>query len=191
MRNRFFRELSKYKPIDSGGKLFNNMGGPIASKAALLRESKFTIAFENESHSGYTTEKIAEPMHAESLPIYWGNPDVGLDFNTRSFINVHDWPSMDAAIERIIEVDRNDELYLEYLRQPWMHGNRLNRYVDPANLLAWFERVFESPPWSAGLQRNHRRLFRLDGAVDAWNSIQRRVRRTARKWAYQLERNGA
>ncbi len=188
MRNRFFRELSKYKRVDAGGRVFNNMGGPIADKLALLRESKFTIAFENESRSGYTTEKIAEPMHAQSLPIYWGNPDVGLDFNTRSFINVHDWPSMEAAIEHIIEVDRNDELYLEYVRQPWFLGNRVNRYVDSENLLSWFGRVFNNPSWAAGLSRTPSRLLRMDRAVDTWASIQRRIRRTARKLAYQFER---
>jgi hypothetical protein len=187
-RNRFFHKLSKYKPVDSGGKLFNNLGGPIKDKLALVRQSKFTIAFENESHSGYTTEKLAEPMHANSLPIYWGNPDVGLDFNSRSFITLHDWPSIDAAIEHIVEVDRNDELYLEYLRQPWYHDNRMNQYVDPENVLAWFERVFENPSWAAGLKGKTRTVMQFDLAADMWSSIQRRLRRTARKLVYRFDR---
>lgn len=186
-RNRFFLELSKYKRVDSGGRLMNNMGGPVADKIALLRESKFTIAFENESRSGYTTEKIAEPMLACSLPIYWGNPDVGLDFNPRSFINAHDWPSMEAVIERIIEVDRNDELYVEMMRQPWYHGNRVNRYVDFGNFLDWLEGVFSSSRPTATRNRSGR-VIRFDRAADSWETFQRRMLKLGRKVAYQWDR---
>ena len=41
--------------------------------------SSRTIAFENSSFPGYTTEKIFEPMLEGSIPIYWGNPRVDED----------------------------------------------------------------------------------------------------------------
>ncbi|MCC7085993.1 MAG: hypothetical protein IT427_13405 [Pirellulales bacterium] len=187
-RNRFFRELSKYKPIDAGGKLFNNLGGPIADKLVLLRQSKFTIAFENESQSGYTTEKIADPMRAGSLPIYWGNPDVGLDFNPHSFINLHDWPNMQAAIDHIIEVDRNDEQYLHYLRQPWFHDNRINRFANSDRLFTWFETIRNSTDGAAARKKHWQQSLRFDQANDAWESVRRKLRRTARKLVYQWDR---
>ena len=105
-RNRFFRELSKYKQVDAGGKLFNNVGGRVPNKIDFIRKYKFTIAFENESFPGYTTEKLIEPMMVNSLPIYWGNPRVHLDFNRESFLNFFDYGTQDALIERIIEVDQ-------------------------------------------------------------------------------------
>ena len=79
-RNRaeFFEKLSRYKPVDSGGRYKNNVGGPIQGgskgKIEFLRSYKFNIAFENGSYPGYTTEKIWEAMMARTLPIYWGNP---------------------------------------------------------------------------------------------------------------------
>ena len=130
-RNKFFRMLHRRKPVDSGGRHFNNLGKPIANKLAFIRDYKFTLAFENSSSSGYTTEKLVEPMMAGSLPIYWGNPEVARDFNPRSFINVSDFPSFDAAIEHILKVDADDGLYLSYLREPWFNGNTPPQWFDP------------------------------------------------------------
>ena len=130
-RNRFFRKLHRRRHVDSGGRHFNNLGAPIADKLAFIRDYKFTLAFENSASPGYTTEKLVEPMLAGSLPIYWGNPEVARDFNPKSFINVSDFPSFDAAIDHIMEVDADDELYLSYLREPWFNGNSAPEWFDP------------------------------------------------------------
>jgi len=141
-RVKFFHKLSKYKRVDAGGRLLNNIGGPVKSKLDFLRQYKFTIAFENSSHPGYTTEKIVEPMQAQSLPIYWGNPLVDRDFNPRSFVNYFDHGSLDDLVDRVVELDRNDDRYLEMVRQPWYHGNVVNEYVQSERVLAQFERIF-------------------------------------------------
>jgi hypothetical protein len=124
--------------------LLNNVGGRVPNKLEFIRKFKFTIAFENFSYPGYTTEKLTEPMVMQSLPIYWGNPLVHYDFNPRSFINWHDYGNDEAVIERIIELDRNDDLYLEYLGEPYYHNNRVNECVKHENVLKQFEMVFES-----------------------------------------------
>jgi alpha(1,3/1,4) fucosyltransferase len=142
LRINFFEKLSKYKRVDSGGQLLNNIGSPIANKLEFLKRYKFTIAFENDSYPGYTTEKIWEPMQAQSIPIYWGNPLIQLDFNPRSFVNYFDYGDLDELVDRVIEIDRDDDLYCQYLRQPWYHDNVVNEYVQPENVLAQFERIF-------------------------------------------------
>jgi alpha(1,3/1,4) fucosyltransferase len=185
-RNRFFHELSKYKPVDSGGRLFNNIGAPVADKLAFIKQSKFTIAFENDSQPGYTTEKLSEPMLADSVPIYWGNPLVERDFNPRSFISAHDWPGMAAVIDRVIEVDRHDDLYLELLRQPWLNGNRLNQYIDPENILAQFERIFSDPQTPVATRQQVARFFRIDQLSSARRSLLRRVIRSTKKFTHRF-----
>jgi alpha(1,3/1,4) fucosyltransferase len=185
-RNRFFRLLSKYKPVDSGGRLFNSIGGPVQDKLAFVRQSKFTIAFENESYPGYTTEKLSEPMLADSLPIYWGNALVHRDFNTRSFINVHKFPTFEAAIERIIEIDQNDALYLEYLRQPWFAENRMNQFVDPENVLAQFEQIFADTQPPVAQRQPMARMFFIDRLPGVQHSMLRRVKRSTRRIAHRL-----
>lgn len=140
----FFHKLSKYKKVHSGGRLLNNIGGRVENKVDFLRKSKFTIAYENESYPGYTTEKIFEPMLANSIPIYWGNPHVDLDFNTESFLNANDFDSDTELIEKIIELDNNDDKYLELLTKPWYKNNEVSEYVNRDKVLAQFEKIFNS-----------------------------------------------
>jgi hypothetical protein len=140
-RIEFFHKLSKYKKVDSGGKVLNNIGGPVANKWDFIKNYKFTLAFENESYPGYTTEKIFEPMLFHSIPIYWGNPLVDRDFNPGSFINYHDYNNDEAVIEQIIAVDNNPDLYREYLSQPYYNNNEVNEYANPDNILRRFEEI--------------------------------------------------
>jgi len=151
VRNEFMRRLNRYKRVDSPGRCCRNMVMPLAHAGKsykpidFLRSYKFTISFENSSIVGYTTEKICESMYADSIPIYWGNPWIGRDFNADSFVHVYDKSalqhprfgmdyqepdysispsetlseSMDVVIERIIQLDNDDALYAGMLRQPW------------------------------------------------------------------------
>lgn len=155
----FFHKLSKYKKVDSGGRILNNIGGPIQNKLEFIKDYKFTIAFENSSYPGYTTEKIFEPMLVHSLPIYWGNPLVYKDFNTKSFINYHDYENEDEVIQRIIEIDTDINLYKEYLAQPYFTGNVINQYVDNAKILKQFEYIFSNPANAMPVAKTWRRHF--------------------------------
>ena len=145
-RNKFFKMLNCRKAVDSGGRHFNNTGKIISDKLSFIKDYKFTLAFENSSSGGYTTEKLVEPMLAQSLPVYWGNPEVARDFNPRSFINISDFPNFEAAIDYILEVDRNDDLYLSYLREPWFHNNEIPDLFK-ANYLSEALKRFVQEPW--------------------------------------------
>ncbi|MFN3405096.1 MAG: glycosyltransferase family 10 domain-containing protein [Cytophagaceae bacterium] len=140
----FFHLLSTYKHIDSGGKYLNNIGGPIPHKANFIKDYKFTLAFENESVKGYTTEKLLEPMLVNSIPLYWGNPEVDKDFNTESFINYNDFANDKEFLDRIIEVDQNDKLYMDILSNPYFNNNQINIYFNEELLKQQFEKIFSS-----------------------------------------------
>ncbi|MEE1945140.1 glycosyltransferase family 10 [Pedobacter sp. KR3-3] len=181
-REEFFRQLSKYKKIDSPGKSMNNMAWPQNNNTDLkwdvkrdfLKAYKFTISFENYVYPGYQTEKLYDAMFSDSLPIYCGNPLVGTIFNGDSFLNTTDYilpkhsslinwlqansqsnfvdirpqfyknpyhrlcrkakaigrnlkmklqfNNLDFSplIDRIIELDQKDDLYLQYHSKPWL-----------------------------------------------------------------------
>jgi len=190
-RNKFFKKLCKYKKVESWGKVLNNMGRgipkavevdrDIKSKKAtkeyvqrdLLNQYKFIIAFENASQIGYTSERKVEAMRVNTIPIYWGNPLVHRDFNTKSFINYHDFereikrkiPKMffeipiiewfakkylekdtfKKMIQRIIQIDNNDKLWKEYLKQPWYNDNKPSIYVDQERVRKQLKQIIESP----------------------------------------------
>jgi len=139
IRERFFHELSKYKRVDSGGRFLNNVGKPVVNKLDFIKEYKFTIAFENSSLPGYTTEKIVEPMIVNSMPIYWGNPNVELDFNKNSFIYVNDFPSIEKAIEEVIRLDKDDSAYIDKISEPWFLGS--NYYSNKDKLTLFLTKI--------------------------------------------------
>jgi hypothetical protein len=122
-RERFFRELSRYKPIDAPGLSMNNMpridtgagDDQWQIKRKFLRSYKFTIAFENYSSPGYNSEKILDPMLADSLPVYFGNPRIGRHFNQRSFINGHKYvgcrlPQVSRTLEAWAQISFRETL---------------------------------------------------------------------------------
>jgi len=113
-----FNRLSEYKKIDSGGAWKNTVGMKIKDKLEFDKSHKFSIVCENSSHSGYTTEKIVEAFAANCIPIYWGDPSISKVFNSKAFINVLDYPSIDDVIEFVKEIDANDELYERMLMEP-------------------------------------------------------------------------
>jgi hypothetical protein len=138
-RIEFFNRLSEYKKVDSAGRYLNNVGHYVEDKIAFIRDYKFVISFENSSYPGYTTEKLIEPMLANCIPVYWGDPDVGKNFNTRSFINIKDTSSFDTAIKQIIELDNNTDKYLEMVNEPWFNNNEVPDKFNPKDLLDFFD----------------------------------------------------
>jgi len=142
-RTSFFRALSTYRKVHSGGKYFNNIGEPVLNKTDFLKKHKFHIAFENSSSPGYTTEKIVEAYLSETIPIYWGNKLVGQDFNKKAFICVHDFDGITDVINKVIELDNDNDQFLEMLNQPLFKDNDLNQYIKEGNIIAFFETIFE------------------------------------------------
>ena len=145
-RNQFVQQLSRYKKVDCGGRWMNNIGGPVSDKRKFQSEYKFSIAFENNAyrpqHPGYTTEKIMEPMTVNSIPIYWGNPKIDLEFNTKSFINFYDFKSENDMIEYIIELDKSDDRYLEMLNQPWLTDYNIPESNKIENIKSFLYKIF-------------------------------------------------
>lgn len=147
-RERFFNLLSKYKRIDSGGGHLNNMGGRVADKHAFLKDYKFTIAIENSSISGYSTEKIYHPFLAQSLPIYWGDPNISSYYNTNSFVNIMNYSSFEEAVEEVIRLDNDDAAYLEKATAPfWPYGESFEEFyhAELEQGLSFFRNIFEQP----------------------------------------------
>jgi len=147
-RNNFFLKLSKYRKIDSGGQLMNNLGYLVDDKVRFQADYKFSIAFENNAyrpqHPGYTTEKIMQPMRVNSLPIYWGNPAIYREFNTKSFINFYDFKDEDEMIDYIIELDRDDDKYLKVLKEPWFVKNKIPEPNLESNIKKFLFGIFDS-----------------------------------------------
>ena len=158
-RIHLFDQLSKYKQVDSGGKVRNNVGGRVPDKIEFISKYKFNIAFENSSYPGYTTEKLLEALITNTIPIYWGDPKVSNDFNTKAFINCNDFDSMDAAIDHIKKVDSDENLYRQYLSEPFLVDNQETEYCKEENILQRFEEILNSKKNQISAQRKRLQLY--------------------------------
>ena len=144
-RNEAYRRLSEYRHVDSGGRFMNNVGGPVEDKRAFEGSHKFSLCYENGSHPGYTTEKLVEALANRTIPIYWGDPEVGKVFNTRSFINVMDYGSFEEVLRRVEELDKDKEAYVRMLREPAFRPDAPSLEEEYARLEKWLLAIFEQP----------------------------------------------
>ncbi len=85
-RERIHGLLETCGPVASGGRHRNNVGGPVPDKLAFISGYKFSVACENSSHPGYTTEKLFQSLACQTIPIYWGDPCVDREFNPKRFV---------------------------------------------------------------------------------------------------------
>jgi len=142
----FFNELNRRKKIDSLGRAANNTGLTIPlglpPKLEALRPYKFTIAFENKELSGWTTEKMYDPLAAHTIPIFWGDPKAVDCFNPEAFINAYDFQSDSELADYVCEVDTNEALYLRYLQSPPFRNNTPPDVFSEAKLLDFLGRIF-------------------------------------------------
>lgn len=144
VRNMFFQYLNERKRVDSAGPHLNNTGyvlprQGVHHKIDFLKTRKFNIAFENGSYPGYVTEKILNAFYANTIPIYWGSPTVGNEFNTKAFINCHDYETFDDIWDVVRELDLNKNKYLDMLSQPAFVNNIPNKYCNLHSLYEWFD----------------------------------------------------
>lgn len=141
MRKKLFDLVNGYKKIDSGGRWMNNIGGPVSDKFAFDSQHKFSLVCENSRHSGYATEKIVQAFAARTVPIYWGDPDIAQEFNPNAFIDASQYSSHEL-VEKIRQIDENDEMYLDMLRQPALASPESTRANREKEVISFMENIF-------------------------------------------------
>ena len=115
----FFNALSKYKQVDSCGKVLKNMEeckGTYISKEyhQLVSNYKFMICFENTSMKNYLTEKLLIAYIYGAIPIYWGCSNLEDYVDTSSILHLKpDFKEEDlqALVKEVEALDKDDELY--------------------------------------------------------------------------------
>ena len=139
LRINFFKELCKYKKVDSFGEALRNCdvkipgrnsNGSYNSREYLdtIGEYKFMITFENIEQNGVITEKLPNAFRANTIGIYWGNKDVNKLFNKDSFINYYDFENFQKTIDYIKKVDNDDELYYTILNKQKLENTNVDFY---------------------------------------------------------------
>lgn len=126
-RDELFHKICEYKKVDSTGKHLNNTGAKNTRYDVDWRRLsiedripyKFSIAAENASFPGYVSEKLLSCLEAHTIPIYWGDPTIGEELNTKAFINCHEYNSFDEVLDIVKRIDKDDSLFESILKEPW------------------------------------------------------------------------
>lgn len=144
-REKIIDAFENYKRIDSGGKLRNNIGGPVDNKIEFISNYKFTLCLENSSACGYTTEKILEGFAGPCVPIYWGNPHIGNEFNPKAFINCHSFSNLDDLISYVKELDHDNDEYLKMIKEPiFVKESVGKREIIIESLVYFFQNIIKN-----------------------------------------------
>ena len=72
---------------------------PFADKSDGLAPYRFSVVIENIRERNYFTEKIVDAVLCETVPIYWGCPNIGDFFDTSGMILCDTSDQMAAAIQ--------------------------------------------------------------------------------------------
>ncbi|KJS19405.1 MAG: hypothetical protein VR78_03340 [Hoeflea sp. BRH_c9] len=98
---------------------------PFEKKSDGLAPYRYSVIIENVREPGYITEKLIDCLLCETVPIYWGDPDIGDVFDPRGMIVADDLAAITAAIERLSEDDY--QARLEFVR---LNRDKASRYAD-------------------------------------------------------------
>lgn len=121
-RVEIFNEVSKYKNVTALGKSCNNIEETdrgiyneniTYNDLAVQKYSdyKFVLALENSIEIGYLTEKLINPILANSIPIYAGPPDIFDIINKNRIIYVYDFLNFNELNKYIEKIDNDNILY--------------------------------------------------------------------------------
>jgi hypothetical protein len=83
---------------------------PFENKEDGLKSYRYSIVIENTSELDYFTEKVIDACLLETIPIYWGAPNISKYFDTRGFIVCENIDQILQAIQTISIDDYNSKV---------------------------------------------------------------------------------
>jgi len=144
-RENFTRQLSAFVDVVCPGLSLNNTDEVVptgfSDKLGFLSQFKFTIAFENSSDPGYTTEKIVDPLLAGSIPIYWGNPRVLEEFDRGCLILASDFPDISKLGDYLNHLSSNPDAYMAIQRHNRFPKDQIPHVAQEDYTLSFVNRV--------------------------------------------------
>lgn len=156
-RVEIFNALNNYKFVRASGGWITNVPREEAAaqhasidgigykhKINFLSNCKFSIQVQSNAVRHLTVEKMIHAYAANTIPIYYGNDLVLEDgFNPRSFINCHDYASVDEVVQKVKEIDNSPELYKQMLLEPIFNENKLPSYFDTDYIFSFLDKVIQ------------------------------------------------
>jgi hypothetical protein len=119
-RDEYVKELMRYMPVHSYGKVLRNrtlhQDTGRVTKLETIARYRFTLAFENSVADDYVSEKFFDPLLVGSVPVYLGATSVErFSPADHCYINVSDFSSPRRLADYLAWLTNNPDAYGEYL----------------------------------------------------------------------------
>lgn len=190
IRNRVFHTVNEYKKVNSGGSLYNNIGGPLSrlypgggagdlSKHQFFTKHRFTLSFENSQAEGYVTEKLLHAKMAGCIPIYWGDQKVDQDFVGDSFVQVSHLSDPKDILEKIKQLENNLKECERLSTTPLLNEEKMESALSQLKKIGTFIWSILKPvnPVSLSEKKKHSpvstRVINLPTRLDRWEKLKR------------------
>ena len=83
---------------------------PFKNKEDGLKSFRYSIVIENSSEQDYFTEKLVDACLLETIPIYWGAPNISKYFDIRGFIVCNSSDEIEDALKNLSIRDYNRKI---------------------------------------------------------------------------------
>jgi DNA-binding MltR family transcriptional regulator len=137
-REDIFHAFSKKINVESLGKSCNNVNIKFTRNVynkdetyndiavEIYSKYKFVLAIENTIKNEYYTEKLINPILANTIPIYYGSNSAFKLINKKRVIYFNDYKDINTLIDFIIELSNNEEKYNEIINENIFSIDELN-----------------------------------------------------------------
>lgn len=183
-RNETFKAIDSYKRVNSGGALYNNIGGQLSlkyagggcgdiSKYKFFEQHRFTISFENSQAAGYITEKVLHSKMAGCVPIYWGDADADSDFVTGSIVNLSKVSSSAQVLEILKKLEANPDLCAKIAATPILNEEKKQKAFNiMSNMSCKLLNIMKLTIHTENISRVSKTyVVNLDTRPDRWTSL--------------------
>jgi hypothetical protein len=122
-------------------------------KWEVLADYKYTIAIENDFVEDWVTEKYFDCIYADSLPFYYGCPNLETYVDKDSFIriDINDFESSIKIIEDAIETDEYEQR-IEFIQ------NQKIRSLNEDQFFPWISNILQNLEKSGVKRKVHLKL---------------------------------
>ena len=119
-----------------------NIFGEIWNKLIPLEPYRFSIALENSREPRYITEKFYDCLLTDTIPIYYGAPDISDYFDSKGFIELKNIENIPECIETISGVlSSADDTYSQMIE--YCQKNKA-KYLNNHNILLAIQNVINN-----------------------------------------------
>lgn len=136
IRNMFLNKLEQNFNVTYAGLYKNNIGGNLPYDyntpefIEFIRTFKFIVSMENSRNDTYISEKIIHGLLANVIPVYWGSTRVFDYFNPNRFLYLENENTIDNVIEKMKELNENNDKWLDIVNQSNYTNNKLDRTIE-------------------------------------------------------------